>query len=161
MSRTLMTRWLMPPGVTASCGAAGAIFEVPSAIVRLRDFKAIANYRLGRLICQIAVKPLRQIFFPDQAHREPQPGPIAALHMTLDATVADRQPDFDVKRRAPVAEGVLRRRVVFDDFCAEQQRFLVGRIFADIVVAAVAAKEAVCLEHDDPAGSVPTAKRDI
>src|SRR5579885_1050839 len=37
MLRTLMTRWLMPPGVTASSGAVGTTWEVPSAIVLLRD----------------------------------------------------------------------------------------------------------------------------
>src|SRR5256885_14196213 len=37
MSRTLITRWLMPAGVRACTGAAGPIFEVPSAIVTLRN----------------------------------------------------------------------------------------------------------------------------
>src|SRR6516165_2282710 len=35
MSRTLITRWLMPRGVTASAGVVGTIEEVPSAIVML------------------------------------------------------------------------------------------------------------------------------
>src|SRR6185437_10722904 len=36
MSRTLITRWLMPPGVIASSGAVGTIGVVPSAIVLLQ-----------------------------------------------------------------------------------------------------------------------------
>src|SRR3569832_478765 len=36
ISRTLITRWLMPPGVIASLGVSGLIGVVPSAIVFLQ-----------------------------------------------------------------------------------------------------------------------------
>src|SRR6201987_2002154 len=39
MSRTLMTRWLIPEGVSASAGAAGTTGDVPSAILMLHDFR--------------------------------------------------------------------------------------------------------------------------
>src|SRR5438045_3972877 len=39
MSRTLITRWLMPTGVSASAGVSGVILLVPSAIVALRARK--------------------------------------------------------------------------------------------------------------------------
>src|SRR5579872_1525611 len=37
MSRTLITRWLMPPGVTASVGVSGRIGVVPSAMMLPRQ----------------------------------------------------------------------------------------------------------------------------
>src|SRR6266576_801926 len=36
ISRTLMTRWLMPAGVSASAGVSGTILRVPSAMAALR-----------------------------------------------------------------------------------------------------------------------------
>src|SRR5438874_5977713 len=44
MSRTLITRWLMPPGVTASVGASGTIGEVPSAIIWLLRSSFLGDY---------------------------------------------------------------------------------------------------------------------
>src|SRR5438270_5549149 len=44
MSRTLITRWLMPPGVTASVGASGTIGKVPSAIIWLLRSSFLGNY---------------------------------------------------------------------------------------------------------------------
>src|SRR5438067_883885 len=49
MSRTLITRWLMPTGVSALAGVSGTILVVPSAIVALRARKggSLRNY-MGR-----------------------------------------------------------------------------------------------------------------
>src|SRR5216684_380692 len=70
MSRTLITRWLMPPGVTASAGASGTIGEVPSAIIGLPRSKVSA---VGDYMGVPGVLPIAPAKSPvEPAPREPQ-----------------------------------------------------------------------------------------
>src|SRR5947199_7782232 len=58
MSRTLITRWLMPPGVTAAVGVGGTIGVVPSAIVMSpRSGNCAAPIIWGRRVLCLAVEP--------------------------------------------------------------------------------------------------------
>src|SRR5215210_5336195 len=67
MSRTLMTRWLIPAGVRASAGVSGTIFVVPSAIVVLRARRWISSEKyMGPLGALPITRPLSAV--------EPAPG---------------------------------------------------------------------------------------
>src|SRR5437588_7393391 len=86
MSRTLITRWLMPPGVTASAGASGTIGEVPSAIVKLRArMLPLSAIIWGRqALCQSRRSPV-----------EPAPGEAEEPLRHEDHHRDEHQPDRD------------------------------------------------------------------
>src|SRR5437588_9788150 len=86
MSRTLITRWLMPPGVTASAGASGTIGEVPSAIVKLRArMLPLSAIIWGRqALCQSRRSPV-----------EPAPGEAEEPLRHEDHHRDEHQPDGD------------------------------------------------------------------
>src|SRR4051812_45715671 len=84
----------MPPGVTASVGAAGAIGEVPSAMVCLQT-------RLG-LVCRKIWRPhpiYHRAYLPIERLR--RPGPAALRRLQLDILIG--RPRVQVE----IADGML------------------------------------------------------
>ena len=86
---------------------------------------------------------------------------VKALHLAFHDFNTDCQLCDDVERRGPFAKGVFSSGVVLNYFGSDLQRFLVGRILAEIVIAAAASENAVCPQNKYTTGPVMTAKSHI
>src|SRR6516165_3339766 len=86
---------------------------------------------------------------------------VKALHLPFHDFCTDCQLRDDVERRGPFAKRVFGSRVVLNYFSTDLQCFLVGRILAEIVIAAAASENAVCPQNKYTTGPVMTAKGHI
>src|SRR5947209_13359890 len=86
ISRTLMTRWLMPAGVSASAGLSGTILLVPSAIVALRAIGISASIIWG------CAAPCQS---PGLSPVEPAPGEAEEALRHEDDHRDEHEPDRD------------------------------------------------------------------
>jgi len=86
---------------------------------------------------------------------------VQAFHLAFHDFSTDCQLCDDVEKRGPFAKGVFSSRVVLNYFGSDLQRFLVGRILAEIVIAAAASENSVCPQNEYTTGAVMTSKSHI